>query len=555
MAKFTIVSAGCNCCRFLGDWYKSIVNQSYKNWVCMVNLDASSDDSEKRLLELTGNDSRFDVVVTNEKRYLLKNTYDCIKRETDPESVIVTLDLDDRFNVSTALERVAKEYEDPSCWLTYGSYVDSNGGVALFCKEIPDEVWSDNSHRMNFWSASQLRTFKKWLWDKIDPKDFLMPDGTWIKRATDRAFMYPMLEMAGKKHVRLIRDIIYYYNIYGQQPKTHDIEMEALGYILSKHPYKTINGNGLFGENMMMNQAIIMSEPPAKCNFTCDYCYIPPNFDRRLDKKQVTGNDYLRLAAKTNADSYLFWLCAIGEPFMMPYIREVITTLSKEHKVCVVTNLSFYGNDTPEYLTTLDFNQRKNIGMYWSVHWNQMKKHRVLERTLERAKLMKDAGIRIWPTIVMHPSYFNVIDEVLAAMNDLDLKISFCRYRIGQGDLAGLEEENSIYDKFNNHQNVDFRIWNITPECWEVAGGHCMAGMQQVIIDAWWRMCTCHGDGNSAHFFGTFPEDIERIQLTTPDVCKATKCPCKHSVFYGVNSKFPHTFADILEDWEGFIEA
>lgn len=304
-----------------------------------------------------------------------------------------------------------------------------------------------------------------------------------------------------------------------------------------------------------MDRIIIMSEPPAKCCFGCEYCYIPKNFDRRLDAKRVTGQDYLKLAAKTGGDKFLFWLCGIGEPFMMPYFYEVITTVSQEHKACAVTNLSYFGNNWPEDLCKLPEEQKKNIGMYWSVHWNEMAKHSCTGKTLDRVKKMLDSGIKVWPTLVTHPCYFNGLDKILTEIDKLGVRLSLCRYRIGQEDLAGLQEENQIRKKYANDKRVSFKIWDITPQCWEVAGGKCSAGKKQVIIDAWWRICTCHGDGGSARFFGTFPEDIDRLQLTTPGVCKSSKCPCKHSVFYGVNSKFPHTFVDILDGWENFENA
>jgi len=300
-----------------------------------------------------------------------------------------------------------------------------------------------------------------------------------------------------------------------------------------------------------MTRAIIMSEPPAKCNLACPYCYVPHNFDRRNDTKQVTGNDYLRLAAKTGADKYLFWMCGIGEPFMIPYFREVMETISPDHKICAVTNLSYFGNNTPEHLLTLN---TKNIGMYWSVHWKQMKIHHVLDLTLRRVKKMLDGGIKVWPTIVMHPTYFDVIDDVLAAMKKLGVTISFCRYRIKQDDLAGLKEERKLEAKYRGHPQVCWKIWDITPEAWKVAGGQCMAGKKQIIVDAWWRICSCHGENNKI-FFGTFPEDIDTVNLRTPGVCRSPRCPCKHSVFFGVNQKFPHTFADILDGWSDFIDA
>jgi hypothetical protein len=297
-----------------------------------------------------------------------------------------------------------------------------------------------------------------------------------------------------------------------------------------------------------MKHSLIMAETPAPCQFKCDYCYVPPGFDRRGDKKVVTSKDYLELAKKTGADKYLFWLCSIGEPFMMSSFKEIITGITAKHKACVITNLSYHNDDTPEYLCDQN---TKNIGMYWSVHWNQMIKHGVLDKTITRVKKMLDSGIRIWPTVVAHPSYFDKFDDILACMKDLGLRISFCRYRIGQADLAKLKEEENIENGYRNNPHADFKIWDITPNAWKVRGGTCEAGVKQVIVDAWWRITCCHGDGNMK-VFGTFPEDIDKIKLTEAGICKSTKCPCKHSMFFGVNKKYPYTFADILDGWDDF---
>lgn len=241
--KFTIVSAGRNCARFLDGWYSSIKAQTCSSWVCNVRVDPSDDETVEKLNIIVEGDHRFNIVANTTQQWLLKNTYDCISLENDPDSVIVCLDLDDAFYHHNVLERIRKEYQDYGCWLTYGTFIINGDRPGFhFCKQIPDHVWSENSHRKNEWSTSALRTFKKWLWDKIDPQDFLMPDGSWIKRATDRAFMYPLLEMAGKNRVRFISEILYLYNVYGQQQPTNDIEQEALQHILSKRPYRPIEG-------------------------------------------------------------------------------------------------------------------------------------------------------------------------------------------------------------------------------------------------------------------------------------------------------------------------
>jgi glycosyltransferase involved in cell wall biosynthesis len=237
MINFTIISVGYNCYRFADEWFRSISNQTYRNWNCIVVLDPSQDDSEEKLKSLV--DERFHVVVNKERKYCLRNTHEAIQMCGDPDNVCVTVDLDDAFSTNKALA-ILNNYYNNNVWLTYGTYQTNTGDRAYWCRPIAQKVWDENSHRKNVWSASHLRTFRKWLWNKINPDDFLMPDGKWIRKATDRAFMYPMLEMAGSKHVKFVKEVLYMYRLYNQQKAMHDIEMECLQYILGKQPYEKL---------------------------------------------------------------------------------------------------------------------------------------------------------------------------------------------------------------------------------------------------------------------------------------------------------------------------
>jgi glycosyltransferase involved in cell wall biosynthesis len=238
----TIISVGCNCSRFVRGWYYSLINQTIKDFSCMVAIDPSTDRTYENVMRYVSKDKRFFVIKHDHKNYgALYNRYIGTKRVTNPEEVIIHLDLDDAFYTKKAIERIFYEYNKHDCWLTYGSYICNDGRIGVWNKEISNDVWRHNSHRKNDWSTSALRTFKKWLWDKIDTKDFLMPDGTWIKKGTDQAFMYPMLEMAGKERVRYIKDILYLYNRYGQE-RTYSRQYEdsAVAYIRNRKPYKIL---------------------------------------------------------------------------------------------------------------------------------------------------------------------------------------------------------------------------------------------------------------------------------------------------------------------------
>ncbi|MFW6129800.1 MAG: glycosyltransferase [Atribacterota bacterium] len=237
---FSIISVGKNCENFIEGWYKSIINQSNENWTCFVALDPSFDNSVKKLFRFIQDDKRFIVDINKETNGASRNRYICTSKEVNKDSIVVHLDLDDSFYNNKVLDRVYKEYQRHDCWLTYGSYICSNGVKDNWNKSIPKKVWRNNSHRRNIWSTTALRTFKKWLWDHIDYNDFIYK-GEWIEKCTDMACMFPMLEMAGPKRVRYIRDILYFYNIYNNQSSiSRKKESLIESYIRSIKPYKRI---------------------------------------------------------------------------------------------------------------------------------------------------------------------------------------------------------------------------------------------------------------------------------------------------------------------------
>ena len=78
-----------------------------------------------------------------------------------------------------------------------------------YCTPIPD---TRTYRRSGVWRTSHLKTWKKWLWDKIRDEDLRFPDGRYFDAATDNAFMYPMIEMAGMAHHKFIDKVLYLYN-------------------------------------------------------------------------------------------------------------------------------------------------------------------------------------------------------------------------------------------------------------------------------------------------------------------------------------------------------
>lgn len=153
------------------------------------------------------------------------------------EDVIMVLDGDDWFanrEVFTVLDEVYTE----NIWFTYGQYEPVSGNYSQFCKPILN---TDTYRKEEEWTIGQLRTWKMWLWNLVW-KDDLQKDGKYLTCAGDRAFSYPMIEMAGT-HIRLIEEVLYIYNDlnplneFRLKPEEAD---EIAKYIINKKPYKRL---------------------------------------------------------------------------------------------------------------------------------------------------------------------------------------------------------------------------------------------------------------------------------------------------------------------------
>ena len=86
----------------------SIMSQTYKNFVCYITDDLSTDNSADIVENFIKGDGRFHLIRNTEKRYQGGN-YDLICRDTegvDDEDVFIEVDGDDWLPDSKVFERV-----------------------------------------------------------------------------------------------------------------------------------------------------------------------------------------------------------------------------------------------------------------------------------------------------------------------------------------------------------------------------------------------------------------------------------------------------------------
>lgn len=202
-----------NCGRcedFIGPCLQSLQMQTYFDWQAQVTVDRRGDKTYERAVEAADGDPR--IVITRNKRrlYPMENIVRAIRRsDAEPEDVIVILDGDDWLITDRALERIAYEHVDDDCWMTYGSWISNR-------RRAPGR-WPAYAEGADFrtapWLATAVRTWKKWLWDRIEEDDLRDRHGRYFRITEDVACMFPMLEMATTRRARHIEEPLMMYNL------------------------------------------------------------------------------------------------------------------------------------------------------------------------------------------------------------------------------------------------------------------------------------------------------------------------------------------------------
>jgi glycosyltransferase involved in cell wall biosynthesis len=190
----------------------SVFKQDYSNYRIIYIDDASTDgtgDEVERLVKDQSQESRFLLIRNTTRKGGLYNLYNAISGCAD-EEIILNLDGDDWLSTSWVLKKVNEAYSLGEVWLTHGTMVEYPTYTLGWSIPIPEEIIENNAFR-SYRCPSHLKTYYAWLFRKINPED-LKHDGEFFSMTWDQAIMFPMMEMAGKRHA-FISDVLYIYNM------------------------------------------------------------------------------------------------------------------------------------------------------------------------------------------------------------------------------------------------------------------------------------------------------------------------------------------------------
>lgn len=160
-----------------------------------------------------------------------------------PEDILGIVDGDDWLAHPNALQRVVDEYVSTDCWMTYGSYLCSDGKTGNCTTPLTPFHLACEAAGRGFreapWVFSHFFTAKAFLWKQV-PRDVLQfsERPTHEGSTSDQLFNIPIAEMASSKHIRQIPDILYIYN--NQNPLSDCVvrpkEQELLDQLNRKRP-------------------------------------------------------------------------------------------------------------------------------------------------------------------------------------------------------------------------------------------------------------------------------------------------------------------------------
>ena len=208
--RFIVIVPVYNAEQYIEKCIMSVLSQDYSNYELIVVNDCSVDSTHDIISNLLTKHNF--IYLLNKERIgsalanIIKGKYIA---SDSPHDILITLDGDDYLADDGVLSYLNGVYQDTDVWLTYGQYEPLSGDYHDYCKPIPN---TRTYRKDSLWLASHLKSFRSGLFDKIKDKDLMDKDGEYYKIVGDAAFFYPMIEMAGKRHIRFITEVLYMYN-------------------------------------------------------------------------------------------------------------------------------------------------------------------------------------------------------------------------------------------------------------------------------------------------------------------------------------------------------
>jgi glycosyltransferase involved in cell wall biosynthesis len=191
--------------KYIKNCIRTLKSQTDRDFEVYLIDDMSTDNTVEITKKLIAGDSRFNLIVNEEKKFKLRNLNELIT-QFDDEDIVIEIDGDDFLSSSDVVSNIRNIYSGGKVWLTNGSFIYSNGEIGASSQSNPETV------RKDVFTFSHLRTWKVFLWKAIPDSYLRDDDGSYFKSAADVAYTFSLLELAGNENYMFIPKVCYVYN-------------------------------------------------------------------------------------------------------------------------------------------------------------------------------------------------------------------------------------------------------------------------------------------------------------------------------------------------------
>jgi len=191
--------------KYIKNCIRTLKSQTDIDFEVYLVDDMSTDNTVGVTKKLIEGDSRFKLIINQEKKFKLRNLDELITQFND-EDIVIEIDGDDFLLTSDVVSDIKNIYSDGKVWLTNGSFMYSDGNSGFSSKCNPETV------RKDVFLFSHLRTWKSFLWKAIPDSYLRDDDGSYFKSAADVAYTFSLLELAGDENYRFLSKLYYVYN-------------------------------------------------------------------------------------------------------------------------------------------------------------------------------------------------------------------------------------------------------------------------------------------------------------------------------------------------------
>jgi len=227
---------------FLDSCFESLYKQTYKNFNILVIDDCSTDNSPDIINKWSNRFDKYEVITNKSNRgpaYTKWQAISWVRERARKNDIFSILDGDDYFSTKVALEIIVNKYLTTKCWTTYGS------ADGKFSKKVNKLKQTNIAHirTIEQFNFQHPRTCLCFLLDYIVKEDFMDSHGKWLKRVTDRQFIYKLFELSGEEKICHIKQILYKYREHDDNARnkvSNTYKSEIVDYISKTSPASLI---------------------------------------------------------------------------------------------------------------------------------------------------------------------------------------------------------------------------------------------------------------------------------------------------------------------------